>query len=121
VVENTGLQTGGFSRDHRLLTAAQFSDVFGHSGRLQSRHFILRYRVRENHLKQPRLGLAISRRHARRAVDRNRVKRLVRENFRVLSGQLGPVDLVFVSRPEIVQAENPMLSAEIQKLLRRLP
>lgn len=121
MVENTRSGCGTFSRDQRLLKASQYSEVFGQSGRLQSRHFVLRFRVRDNQTKQPRLGMAISRRHARRAVDRNRVKRLVRENFRLLSDELGPIDLVFVSRPEIVKAENPMLSSEIQKLLRRLP
>jgi len=43
---------------------------------------------------QPRLGLAISKRCAARAVDRNRLKRTVRESFRHRVRDLPPVDVV---------------------------
>ena len=38
--------------------------------------------ARRNDAGRARLGLAISRRRAPRAVDRNRIKRLIRESFR---------------------------------------
>lgn len=41
-----------------------------------------------------RLGLAISKRCATRAVDRNRLKRIARESFRLWAPALPPVDLV---------------------------
>lgn len=35
-----------------------------------------------NNLESSRLGLAIPKKNAKRAIDRNRIKRLIRENFR---------------------------------------
>lgn len=42
----------------------------------------------------PRLGLAISKRCASRAVDRNRIKRIIRESFRLRASDLPKVDIV---------------------------
>ena len=43
---------------------------------------------------QARLGILISRRHAARATDRNRIKRSIREAFRLEQERIGPVDLL---------------------------
>lgn len=42
----------------------------------------------------PRLGLLVTRQHATRATERNRIKRCVREAFRLEQARLGPVDLL---------------------------
>lgn len=46
---------------------------------------------------QPRLGLAISKKHAKLAVQRNRLKRHAREVFRKLAPQLDSGDYVVVN------------------------
>ena len=51
-----------------------------------------------NGLEHPRLGLAIARKHLRRAVDRNLLKRLIRESFRMHQGTLACVDFVVLAR-----------------------
>lgn len=48
-----------------------------------------------NGLDAPRLGLIVSKRFLRRAVDRNRAKRLIREAFRLKAAGLGGVDVIF--------------------------
>jgi ribonuclease P protein component len=47
---------------------------------------------------RPRIGITVSSKIAS-AVERNRVKRWVREAFRALQGELPPVDLVVIARP----------------------
>jgi len=42
----------------------------------------------------PRLGLLVTRKHAARAVERNRIKRCLREAFRLEQERLGPLDVL---------------------------
>jgi ribonuclease P protein component len=42
----------------------------------------------------PRLGILVSKKHAARAADRNRIKRCIREAFRLEQEALGPIDLL---------------------------
>jgi ribonuclease P protein component len=54
--------------------------------------------LRANGLSQARLGIIASTRAARRAVDRNRFKRMAREAFRQARLRLGGVDVVIQLR-----------------------
>lgn len=53
---------------------------------------------RPNTLRYPRLGMVVSRRAAHRAVKRNRLKRLIRESFRLHQHQLPNADIVVLAR-----------------------
>jgi ribonuclease P protein component len=61
-----------------------------------------------------RLGMLVSRKHASRAVERNGIKRCIREAFRLEQERLGALD-VLVRPPYGVKA-----SAEMISRLRRL-
>ncbi len=68
------------------------------------RHFVLHAFPRERaEGGGPRLGVSVSRKVGG-AVDRNKVKRLLREAFRAESGRLpGDVDVVIVARPDALE------------------
>ena len=69
---------------------------------------------------RPRLGLAVSRKAARSAVARNRIKRHVRETFRHTQDVLGGLDIVVIARPGIDRRSAPALNDALHKLWKRL-
>ena len=105
-----------FTRAQRLTASAEFSRVFNGAERSADRFFTVL--ARPNEQNTARLGLAISRRIAARAVDRNRLRRLAREAFRHLD--LVPLDYVVMARKDAVNATNPVLRASLEQHFSRL-
>ncbi len=62
-----------------------------------------------NELRHPRLGTAVSIKAAGNAVQRNRIKRLIRESFRLHQDLLGGSDLVVLVRPGICSRSNQQI------------
>lgn len=86
------------SRNGRLSRSAEFERVYRHGRSTATRHFVL-YVFENPTVGASRLGLSVSRKVGG-AVQRNLVKRLLREAFGVLSEQVGDGhDLVVVARP----------------------
>jgi ribonuclease P protein component len=56
-----------------------------------------------------RLGMRVSRRHSAHAVERNRIKRCIREAFRLEQENLGPLD-VLVRPPYGIKPSAQMIS-----------
>jgi ribonuclease P protein component len=77
-------------------------------------------RYRDNGLGHARLGLAISKRVSKRAVERNRIKRLLRESFRRVRHQLPPVDLMVMAREQAADVPGPELLRDIDTLWKKL-
>ena len=77
-------------------------------------------RYRTNELGHARLGLAISKRVSKRAVERNRIKRLLRESFRRVRHQLPPIDVMVMAREHAAGLPGPQLLAEIDSLWKKL-
>jgi ribonuclease P protein component len=67
-----------------------------------------------------RLGLAISKRMAPRAVDRNRIRRIIRETFRKRWDLLPGVDMVFLIRNRPRDLSSAALHAELSRLWTRV-
>ena len=67
---------------------------------------------------KPRLGILISRKHAAAAVDRNRIKRCIREAFRLEQEQLGPLDVLV--RPPYGRRASPDMVSLVRSLFARL-
>lgn len=106
-----------FPKRARLLKPAEFSRVFKDPIRSSDRLFTIL--AMSNTEQLPRLGLAISKKHARRAVDRNRIKRIVRESFRH-QAQLPPADFVVMARDVTLQADNQQLFESLLQHWKRL-
>lgn len=70
---------------------------------------------RGNKTSGARLGLAVSKKHCRRATQRNRLKRIIRESFRQHRQSLEGLDIVVMNKPEAALATNPELFTSLEK------
>ncbi|MBX2824644.1 MAG: ribonuclease P protein component [Gammaproteobacteria bacterium] len=108
----------GFPRQRRLLAAGDYSRVFSNNVRVTNRHWTILAGAGQG--VQARLGLAIAKKRAKRAVDRNRLKRVVRESFRLRCKSLGRIDIVVMNRDACVAASNAELRASLDGLWNKL-
>jgi ribonuclease P protein component len=94
-----------------LLTAAAFGRVFQKATRSRDKFFTVL--CRDSKEESARLGLAISKKHCRKASARNRVKRVIRESFRQHQQQLAGLDLVVINQPAAASADNGAMRASL--------
>jgi len=84
----------------RLSRSAEFERVYRHGRSTANRHLVL-YTFPNPSSDRPRLGVSVSRKVGG-AVERNRVKRLLREAFAQVEPGLGAgQDMVVVARPPV--------------------
>ncbi len=109
----------GFGREKRLLTPQQFKAVFDSAkNKVPSKSVLLL--ARDNQLEHPRLGLVIGKKSVKLAVERNRIKRQIRESFRHNQNILDGVDIVIVARRGIADLSNTELRQQFDKMWKRL-
>ena len=101
-------------RDARLVNKADFDRVFADNQRART-DFVM-VMARPNQVGYPRLGMIVAKRLLARAVDRNRVKRCVRESFRQVLAELPACD--FVVRL-IVKPESGEEARDLSRTFRR--
>lgn len=106
-----------FPRELRLLTPADFTVVFQKPRRAGTPQIAML--SRPNNLGYPRIGITIAKKNVHRAHDRNRIKRITRENFRQRQHQLPARDFVVIAKKGIADLDNCILSDMLEKLWHR--
>jgi len=107
-----------FGADRRLKSKADFERVFQQS--VRSTDALFTVLASPSDTGKARLGLAISVRAAGDAVSRNRVKRLVRESFRLNQGAMPPVDLVVMAKSGISSRSNQEIRVSLDTHWQRI-
>lgn len=103
------------TREHRLLKAHDFSQVFeGAKIKVSSPQLLLLGVVSDQ--QHARIGLVISKKNVGDAVERNRVKRLCREVFRHRCEQLPLLDIVVLARPGLSTLSNEKIIGMLNAL-----
>lgn len=108
-----------FPRSVRLLKPAEFKKVFDNTEWRSSSPQLLLLAT-SNEQNQARLGFVLAKKQIKRAVDRNRIKRIIRESFRHNQHKLEALDFVVLGRSGLAELDNPQIRAMIDALWFRL-
>jgi len=107
-----------FGAELRLRSKLQFDALYASGKRIDDRFFGLR--VKPNGLGHPRVGLAVAVKTAGSGVARNRLRRLVRESFRLAQHELPAVDIVVAAKFPAREAPATTLRASLATLWQRV-
>jgi ribonuclease P protein component len=109
----------GLGAKQRLVRSRDFQEAFDQGRHVAGRLLVLWVRAGPD--ASLRLGVVASKRSFRRAVDRNRAKRLLREAFRLNRSRLrGDVDVVLVGRYGLKEAMRQAVEADLLKAAARV-
>lgn len=103
-------EESSFSKRVRLLNPSEFDQVF--KKRMIKRGVFLTLHYSKNDFDNPRLGLVIAKKFFKKAVQRNAIKRILREEFRVRKQELSSNDYVFRAH----KALPPMTLTELKRV-----
>ena len=107
-----------FSRELRLLTPTHFENVFNNAIPAVSNQLTLL--ARKNTCDHPRLGITISKKRVKKAHDRNRLKRAIRESFRLNQQVLPTADIIVVGKSGLDRLSNQEIFSLLNKLWKKL-
>ncbi|WP_189065018.1 ribonuclease P protein component [Deinococcus seoulensis] len=104
----------------------EFRKVRSHGVPVRDPLFTLRvteYRPRHGETWRPRaiIGLVVSKKTLKRAVDRNRARRRMREALRTLPGGLPPCRAILLPNPAVLTVPFEQLQAALVRALSRAP
>lgn len=106
-----------FDKTRRLLKKSQYDYVFSKASKIVNSEFIILYR--DNMVGHARLGLALSKKKIAKAHDRNRIKRVLRETFRV-NTDLPAVDIIMLARSDVGKVPNGTVKSRLDSTWNKL-
>ncbi|WP_298451486.1 ribonuclease P protein component [Marinobacter sediminicola] len=107
-----------FPKSHRLLRPADYGKVFNDVQlKVPHRNFLIL--ATPNNLGHARVGLVFAKKNLKLSVQRNRIKRQVRETFRN-QPELPGMDIIVLGRQGLAAMDNQAVRASLDGLWHRL-
>ena len=102
-----------FNNQLRLKKASEYQAVFKTGKKLTSPYFSIINKA--NQFSHSRLGIIVSKKSVRKAVERNRIKRIIRESFRLNYQVLPALDVIVMVYPSVITIKNKQLYNQLQQ------
>lgn len=103
---------------HRLAKTTDIATVQSRGRRFFTPFFVAKFLSRP---KEPtRFAFIVSTKVSKRAVDRNRIKRLMRQTVRLTLLDFKPGDYAVIVKPSVIKLTSSELKTEFIKLLQKL-
>jgi len=107
------------AKQHRLLKQKEFEKVFKQGRAFYTK--VLGAKGLINELKSNRFGIVISSKISKKATERNKLKRQIRQAVRELNAELkSGFDLVLIALPGFLNQEYRTVKAELEKIFKGL-
>jgi ribonuclease P protein component len=107
-----------FTKQAKIVKTDDFSSVFNLRKRIANKHLVMRYRV--NDMNVARLGLIVSKKTAKLATQRNYMRRVMRELFRLNQHKLPTIDLVIQIQKTFEKTDFIEIKNEFEFLMKKL-
>ena len=109
------MATACFPKTARLLNAGDYKAVFDRSRyKVSNRHFL--FLATATNGIRPRLGLVIAKKHVPKAVNRNKLKRALREGFRLRQDGFPQLAIVVLARKDADKLARAELTSTLDAL-----
>lgn len=102
----------------KLKTSQQFRAVSKDGTKIVGKCFLIIHK--RNDQGYARLGITVSKKTSKKAVVRNRLKRVIRESFRLRKQSLPKCDIIVISRKYASTASAAELGQDLAKLWQKL-
>lgn len=108
------MATSGFPKTSRLQNASEFEAVFSRNQfKVSNRYFLI---LALNADSNSRLGIVVAKKNIASAVQRNRMKRLIRESFRTSTRKPDKMDLIVLVRKGADKLSNSEILLNLNRL-----
>ncbi len=106
------------ARENRLKRKKDFEQVFKKGKSFREDFLVLK--IRRSEIGETRFGFIISKKVSKKAVSRNKIKRMLSEAVRLKIDRLKrDADIILISLPGIEKKDSQEINKDIDKLLKR--
>jgi ribonuclease P protein component len=112
------LKTYGLEKQAKMIKTDDFSSVFNFRKRISTQSLAMHFQP--NLHQRPRLGLVVGKKTAKLAVDRNYMRRVLREFFRLKQHEICHVDLIIRVQKKFTKSDFTQIKQEFEMLISKL-
>ncbi|MBI2068694.1 MAG: ribonuclease P protein component [Candidatus Yanofskybacteria bacterium] len=106
------------NKKNRLKKKKDFEGVFKQGKAVKGNFLFVKYR--KNGSGYPRIAFIVSSKVSRKAVVRNRIRRILSDISRTRLKELGPVDIILIADKKIIEAPREKIEQDLESIFRKL-